>query len=548
MVDNGFYDGVSPIGPDSMTSEPDNTSEADQGNRESDAWQTSMPMSSKLASGLAWILGQNLANKLFALLGQLILVRLLLPEAFGTVGLVYTVTRVLGVYSQNGVREVLIQRQKQFDDLMLPATQLVVFMGFLAAIGIAVIGPVFSIWVYKDPDMLPLIFMMLPVPLMNGLSNLFEARLQAELRFNIVAIVNSITAFVHTASIITLALIGLGAASLIVGMLCGALLRLVILTSMTRPGFSLRPCMDRIRSLFLDSIMLMGNGLLQILGRQAGTFILGVFHSTTIVGYYFFAMSLTIQIILPLTATTGSVFLPILSRISDQRDRYHAAFRKILGCYTVLIMPLTLCLSVSSIPLFNILFPADWQQAAAVFAVLLIGESMACMSVPGVQGLKSQGQFSVLWKFQLVQLILAVVLMSIGGFLGEALAVAIGLTVSRCLMAPVSCMILMRVIGGRAREVFQEVAIPIGSGVVSFAAAGLAAYMVPWNTLVDGWMVDLLQLVLIVLIGFPGYLILMLVFQRRSIRDLMELGRPILLKLGLGGSTDSGNEDRLMDT
>jgi Polysaccharide biosynthesis protein len=69
-------------------------------------------------------------------LSQIILARLLSPEDFGSVGLTYTITAIIGSFTASGIGDVLLQRSRTFHLWAWPAFWIDVI---LASIGVALV-------------------------------------------------------------------------------------------------------------------------------------------------------------------------------------------------------------------------------------------------------------------------------------------------------------------------------------------------------------------------------------------------------------------------
>ena len=103
----------------------------------------------KTARGVVWVMAQTVSVKLVSTIGQIILAWLLLKEDWGLVALAYTVTTFTDLIYQAGIREVLIQRQKNFARWATPAFWMSLtfgLVGMLVTIGLA---PAAS-WLYFD--------------------------------------------------------------------------------------------------------------------------------------------------------------------------------------------------------------------------------------------------------------------------------------------------------------------------------------------------------------------------------------------------------------
>src|SRR6185503_10258888 len=76
--------------------------------------RTIAPLGSQVASGFSLMLLQSVAGKAIAAVGQIILAWYLRPQEFGIVGLAFTISALIGLLQQAGLREILIRRARTF--------------------------------------------------------------------------------------------------------------------------------------------------------------------------------------------------------------------------------------------------------------------------------------------------------------------------------------------------------------------------------------------------------------------------------------------------
>src|SRR3954470_6728441 len=99
-------------------------------------------LAQKTVSGFFWLTAQTLGSKLVNMVGQVLLARLLLPEAWGLVGEAYSVTAFAILIQQAGLREILIQRQAHFGRWANPAFWMSLTLGCLGALAMVILAPI----------------------------------------------------------------------------------------------------------------------------------------------------------------------------------------------------------------------------------------------------------------------------------------------------------------------------------------------------------------------------------------------------------------------
>ena len=85
------------------------------------------------ARGLFWLLAQMAGGRATSFVSQIILARLLSPQDFGTIGLTYTVTTIIGSLTASGIENVLLQRSRTFPLWAWPGFWINMFLGLIGA-------------------------------------------------------------------------------------------------------------------------------------------------------------------------------------------------------------------------------------------------------------------------------------------------------------------------------------------------------------------------------------------------------------------------------
>src|SRR5690606_17398595 len=106
----------------------------------------------KTATGFAWLLLQTLSVKLATVAGQIVLAWLLAPEDFGLIALAYSVVSFLTIFQASGLREILIQREREFSRLVSPAFWLSLLIGGAVSLMIVAAAP-WAARIYNEPEL-----------------------------------------------------------------------------------------------------------------------------------------------------------------------------------------------------------------------------------------------------------------------------------------------------------------------------------------------------------------------------------------------------------
>lgn len=246
----------------------------------------------------AWALGGNISSQLLRLISNLILTRLLVPEAFGLVAAVNTLYFALIMLSDLGMYQSVVRSPHGADPRFLGTAWVMQGLrGILLAALVLLIsrsldlaaeaGAFSAGTVYADPRLPPMMAVFALCALMQGLESMKLASAERELQVGYLTRFELASQFGAMVATLALTWATRSVWSLLLGSLVGSALRLT-LSYLYLPGRNDRPCWDQRHAqelfgfgkwVFLSSItgFLAANGEKIILGGSLSISSFGVF-------------------------------------------------------------------------------------------------------------------------------------------------------------------------------------------------------------------------------------------------------------------------------
>lgn len=441
-------------------------------------------LTAQAVRGFIWTLIQVLGSKAVGLLGQVILARLLLPRDFGLVALTVIAVSFASVIRQTGIQQILVQRHKHFRRWANPAFWFELTFGTATAILLAAASPVAAA-VFHSHALIGLILVSAASAPLSAWIVIPSARLTIDMRFKAIAVVNFTTNLLLTVMSVFLAWRGFGAYSLIVPIPVSAAVRCVWLWMMARPEIRLRPQFRRWRFLVGDSGFMIATGFLNSIIYQAGYLVLGVLDQKSVVGQFFFGLNLSSQVAFLLSQNLGNVLLPALAKLQDDRDRHASALLRALRMLTFVATPACLLLVLVAKPLVVIVYGAKWLPAVPILQVMAASSAISIPCAPAIAAIQSQGRFSLLFWWTLIQTPVFIAAIFAGAWFGAGVGVSAAWLIFSLAASPITIRLALP---RRAawRSVLGVYAGPVAAALVSAATAyGLisqwsAATVSPW--------------------------------------------------------------------
>ncbi|MCC6526555.1 MAG: oligosaccharide flippase family protein [Polyangiaceae bacterium] len=310
--------------------------------------------------------------KLASFGAQVVLGAILSADDFGLVAISTSIAALTSLLRDGGVRQVLVQRGDEYESLAGPVFWMGLAMNMTACVLLVAAAPALG-EAYHEPELpLLLVITAVSVPLTTP-SAVLSARLAIDLRFKAIGLMQSGSALLRYGGAILFAMAGFGAVSFVLPLLLVAIFEWVVSYALTRSRLWSRPWdMRRWKELFSRAQWVLlgtfGVGLC-----NTGTyFLLGATLSSTVVGVYFFAYQLVIQVGILLANNVNQVLFPALVKLRGEPMRLRAATERSLRMLMLVAAPLSLGLVAAVGPIETLVWQGRWAEAVVPVQVVSI--------------------------------------------------------------------------------------------------------------------------------------------------------------------------------
>ena len=385
------------------------------------------PLGSLAARGFAWTVLNTVATKIVGLGSQIVLAWLLLGPDFGLAALTATVASFANLLRDAGLTQVLIHRQHKFHLWANSVFWLSLTLSAVSSLLTVAFAPL-AARIFHEPGLVPLLWVSAAGGFLGGLAMLPTIRLQIDLRFGALSVVNAMMALATAALAVLLAWLGAGAYSLVVPLAATGALRAAVVWWLAPISLLPRPQARRWRHLWGDSTVLLATALAGMLISQGDYLALGLFHDAATVGLYFFAFGLSMQTIQLLTINITSVLFPALGRLGNDPSRQIDAFMNATRLIGAVGVPFCFLQAAAADPLMRLLYGQKWVEAIPLLQVLSLGTAATLVAGQTTSLLQAQGRFrTYLWCMVVFSIAFTGVFVAsaaVGGALSVAVAVA----------------------------------------------------------------------------------------------------------------------------
>jgi O-antigen/teichoic acid export membrane protein len=335
---------------------------------DSSAPQPSAPgpaaMGGAVMRGSLWMLFNTLVSRGASLVAQILLGRILLQDDFGVYALAISASTMAAVLKDGGVKQVLIQRQREYEGLIGPVFWMAGAFNLATGLIIVLLAHPLA-WAYHEPRVA---WLMLVIAVCQPLSTpgaILATRLQIDLRFREAGLIAAISSIIRYLGAVVLAYMGFGAMSFVLPLPLLAFVEwgLGWWYARERPWQrSARP--DLWWTLFRDTRWILA-GTIGIAGINLGAnMVIGFFVAMAVVGVYFFAFQIVVQIGMVLAGNVVQVLFAAFSKIAEDVERKRSAALRSLRQIMLLSGPMCLGLAATFTPLELIFWKGKWAEAA----------------------------------------------------------------------------------------------------------------------------------------------------------------------------------------
>lgn len=326
-------------------------------------------LKARVFRGGVWLGAGSFSEQVIRFGRNMILTRLLAPEAFGTMAVVLSACSVVQTIMDVGVREALIQNPKGSEEDYVGAAWWMAFgRGLSFWICVSTIAPFVGRF-YGNPDLSPLFRV-------AALGLLFEGALSSrayaairEMKFRKWAIINHGGAIAGVVVTIVLSFVLRNVWALVLGYVAENVGRFA-LSYIVCPYLPPRRLpLTAIRDLWKFSRQAFGLSLLNLIFARTDIFVLAKMFSPAEVGLY------TMAIYLVQTPTSfvmnllGQTLLPTFSRVQDDRAKVNRILIQVSSALALVAMPGLFFLSFCSRSLLAVVYGSRYSAAAGPLVV-----------------------------------------------------------------------------------------------------------------------------------------------------------------------------------
>ncbi|HEY2679111.1 MAG TPA: oligosaccharide flippase family protein [Steroidobacteraceae bacterium] len=376
-----------------------------------------------------WMLTNTFVTKVLSLVAQIAMGWFLSDRDFGVYAIAVSISTVASLLRDGGLSRLLIKRGAEFDQLQGPVFWMMLAFNSFAALLLVAIAPMAARF-YAEPQLQGLLLLVaLYLPLLAP-GSVLAAKASLDLKYREIGVIQLGSCLLRYLGMVALAKLGFGAKSFLLPVMAVALYEWLSFWLVSKskpwrcgPGFRSWPGLFQQTKWVLLGTFAVG------LINYGVYFVIGKLVAQEVVGIYFFAFQIVLQVGVLLSNNLYQVLFPAFVRIAQDKERSRAALERSIN----IVMLAATWLSMILVPLFApieaLIWHGKWASSTASVQILSITypPSVALSVVMAIQS--ARGQFKEWGLMTLAIAVGSVIAAGIGAYWGrtsEAIAIASG--------------------------------------------------------------------------------------------------------------------------
>lgn len=361
---------------------------------------------------------------LIQLVATLVLARLLTPEDVGLFSVGAVIVGFAHVIRDFGVVNYLIQEKELTTERIRSAFGVTLVISW----GIAVVLYLISAPIadFYDEDSVKKVIVILSINfLFIPFSSTVMGLLRRELKFETIFAINFSNAVAHNATAMILAYLGFGFESLAWAAIAGTSVTVIVAIIKRPENTQFVPACSEFKRIFSFGSYSSGAGIVREAGLSISDMSLGKLQGFEAVGYYSRAMGFVNIFNYAVTAAIDPVVTPFFAKCIRENRALKGPYLRALDYFTVLAWPSFLFLLVFAYPMIDLLYGAQWGEAAPVAQLLCIAFMLRSLTNFSGYYLIATGQIRLMFTSQLFLQVPRVILTILAAFDGLILVAAV---------------------------------------------------------------------------------------------------------------------------
>lgn len=380
----------------------------------------------KAKIGVFWVVLDDLFLRIYSVITNIILARILLPEDFGLVAIVIVTFEMIKLFGNLGIGAKLIQQQEDIYEYATSAFWLNIILSLSLLIITVSLSPYIALF-YDNDLILPILIIFSLTFFIQSFGSTHLALLTKELAYKKIVLVGIVMTFLSRSLAIGMAFAGFGVWSLIIPEVIASFLKTIALWIINpwKPEFRLKT--RYWKDIFRFGFNYLGADLTRYLNINGSYVIIGKILGERSLGIYSFAYTLANLPFDSIVSTLQKVAFPTFSNLQNNIKAFQTVFLQMTKFSSLVSFPMLMGLFILADMFIPLIYGDKWEEAILPFQIITGFILFRIVASPGGQVLLAFGRADTLFKFNLIQAPFLLIAAFIGSHYG-IIGIAVGTT------------------------------------------------------------------------------------------------------------------------
>jgi teichuronic acid exporter len=365
-------------------------------------------------SGMMWSSVQRFGTTIISFVANIVLARLLMPEDFGSIGMLMVFIAVSNTLIDGGLGAALIQKKNPTNEDYSTVFYWNLALSTILYAMLFIFSPVISNF-YRIPLLSNLLRVQGIILIINAFNVVQSNILLKTLNIKQLAQRDLLSTTIGAVTSIILAFMGFGVWSLVAKMLVIGTMNSIFLWALCK----WRPkshfiSWSSFKNLFNYGALLLISSLSETISAEMQSLIIGKVFSARDLGFFTQARKLNGIPERGLTLAVNQVTFPVFSSIQDEHQRLARLVKKSMQTITFINFPIMVILMVIGEPLIKFLLTDKWIEAVPYFRILCFGGMLYGLNSNGVNIMKALGRSNYVLYSGLIKRSITIIAIIIG--------------------------------------------------------------------------------------------------------------------------------------
>jgi O-antigen/teichoic acid export membrane protein len=336
-----------------------------------DDGDVSTNMTGNIVRGSAFLAGASVGSFAINVVSTMILGRLLDPEAYGLLAMVFVVTSFLTQFRDLNLSLATVQKQRITHSQISTIYWINVAISCAIALIVLALAPGIS-WFYDEPRLTAIAACLALTIVIRGFASQHKALLRRKMRFGAMVGIDLASMLAGYSVAVGIAWHGFGYWALVWLHLTTAIADLVLCWVVTgwRPSLAVRG--SGVRAMVAFGTNLTAYAIVRYVSRSLDNAIIGWSSGASGLGVYSRSRDLVGQVTGYAQSPFSAVGVPSLSRQQNEPANYRRTFRRLAEKIALLALPATVMIFCTASDIVEVLLGPKWAASAPILKILAV--------------------------------------------------------------------------------------------------------------------------------------------------------------------------------